>query len=66
MQDLLDQEEKLEMDREQKLLNVSDKAEKKRLEKNFGIERAKASERIKNLAKKHKNSEQAFAEKLGL
>jgi hypothetical protein len=45
---ILEEEQKKEGEREMKLREVNDEAERKRLEKIFGIERARASERIVN------------------
>jgi hypothetical protein len=45
MLDLLETEQKKEMEREEQLAEADDE-EKKRLEKVFGVERAKASNRI--------------------
>jgi transcription antitermination factor NusA-like protein len=43
---ILEEEQNNEAEREIKLKSVADEAERRRLEKIFGIERAKASERI--------------------
>jgi hypothetical protein len=45
---ILEEEQKEEALREAKLREVTDENERKRLEKIFGIERARASERIVN------------------
>jgi hypothetical protein len=66
LQVVLDEEEKDENEREAKLRKISNFEERAKLEEVFGIERAKASDRIKTLAKKHQIAEKALAEKLGL
>jgi hypothetical protein len=45
---------------------VTDESEKKRLEKIFGIERAKASERIVNASSEHERILHNGMQKLGL
>ncbi len=50
---LLEQESAAESMREQQLLATKDEVEYKRLEKIFGVERAKASERIISMSNKH-------------
>jgi Pyridoxal phosphate biosynthesis protein len=66
LKELLDTEEKIEMEREKTYQDTLVPEEKEKLDKFFGIERAKASKRIKSAAKKHKKAEKALAEKLGL
>ena len=50
---ILEEEQRQEADREVKLREVTDDQERKRLERIFGIERAKASERIVNTSTQH-------------
>ena len=50
---ILEEEQRAEADREEKMKSVHDENERKRLEKIFGIERAKASERIVNASSDH-------------
>jgi hypothetical protein len=45
---------------------ITDENERKRLEKIFGIERAKASERIVNASSEHENKIQMEMKRLGL
>lgn len=52
---LLEQETAAETIREQQLRATSDETERRRLEKIFGMERAKASERIIATSDKHDN-----------
>ena len=52
---LLEQETAAETIREQQLRATSDDTERRRLEKIFGMERAKASERIIATSDKHDN-----------
>lgn len=52
---VLEQETAAESIREQKLKQTTDEKERKRLEKIFGLERAKASERIIATSDKHDN-----------
>lgn len=52
---LLEQETAAESIREQQLKNTSDEVERRRLDKIFGMERAKASERIIATSDKHDN-----------
>jgi len=49
-----------------KLKEISDENERKRLEKIFGIERAKASERIVNASAEHERIIYAEMKSLGL
>lgn len=49
----MEEEQRNEGDREAKLRQVRDENERKRLEKIFGIERARASERIVNASTEH-------------
>lgn len=63
---ILEEEQRAEADREAKLRQVSDESERKRLEKIFGIERAKASERIVSASSQHERILNAEMEKLGL
>ena len=50
---ILEDEQKNEAEREAKLAEVTDETERRRLEKIFGIERARASERIVNASTEH-------------
>jgi hypothetical protein len=50
---ILEEEQRNEGDREAKLRQVRDENERKRLEKIFGIERARASERIVSASTEH-------------
>jgi hypothetical protein len=52
---VLEQETALESLREKQLAETVDEKERKRLEKIFGVERAKASERIIATSDKHDN-----------
>ena len=63
---ILNEEQKKEGEREAKLREVSDEAERKRLEKIFGIERAKASERIVNTSSEHEMQLTLEMRRLGL
>jgi len=45
---ILEEEQQKEAEREAKLRDITEEGERKRLEKIFGIERARASERIVN------------------
>lgn len=53
MMQILEQESAAETIREMQLKQTSDVKEKNRLEKIFGVERAKASERIVSTSEKH-------------
>lgn len=46
---LLEEEQGAENEREQVMASIEDQAERKRIEKIFGMERAKAQARIQNL-----------------
>lgn len=50
---VLEDETNAESDRENQLRNTTDETERRRLEKIFGIERAKASERIISTSDRH-------------
>ena len=63
---ILEDEQRNEADREYKLKQVADEEEKKRLEKIFGIERARASERIVNASADHERILNREMQKLGL
>lgn len=63
---ILEEEQRAEAERENKLKSVSEENERKRLEKIFGIERAKASERIVNASSEHERILNHEMEKLGL
>jgi len=54
--ELLNTEQKIEEEREKMLNNIKENEEKKRLEKIFGIERAKASARIIKLSEQHEKA----------
>jgi len=54
--ELLNTEQKIEEEREKMLDNIRDDEEKKRLERIFGIERAKASARIIKLSEQHEKA----------
>jgi len=54
--ELLNTEQKIEEEREKMLENIKDDEEKKRLERIFGIERAKASARIIKLSEQHEKA----------
>lgn len=54
--ELLNTEQKIEEEREKMLENIKDNEEKKRLERIFGIERAKASARIIKLSEQHEKA----------
>ena len=63
---ILEEEQRNEADREGKLKQVTDEEERKRLEKIFGIERARASERIVNASAEHERILNREMQKLGL
>lgn len=63
---VLEQEQRNEGERENKLREVNNDEERKRLEKIFGIERAKASERIVNASAEHEKILNKEMQKLGL
>ncbi len=63
---ILVEEQAKEAEREVKLRSVADENERNRLEKIFGIERARASERIINTSSEHENILKAEMRRLGL
>ena len=63
---ILEDEQRNEADRENKLKQVADEEERKRLEKIFGIERARASERIVSASAGHEKILNKEMQKLGL
>ena len=63
---ILEEEQKEEAQREVKLREITDENERKRLEKIFGIERARASERIVNTSTQHEIDLQNEMKRLGL
>ena len=63
---ILEEEQQKEAEREAKLREVTDEAERKRLEKIFGIERARASERIVNTSTQHEIELTKEMRRLGL
>jgi len=63
---ILEEEQRSEAERESKLREISDENERKRLEKIFGIERAKASERIVNASSEHERLLNKEMKRLGL
>lgn len=63
---ILEEEQKEEALREAKLREVTDENERKRLEKIFGIERARASERIVNTSTQHEIDLSNEMKRLGL
>ena len=63
---ILEEEQRNEAERDFKLREVTDEAEKKRLEKIFGIERAKASERIVTASTEHERILNSEMRTLGL
>lgn len=63
---ILEDEQRAEAEREHKLLEVSDPSERNRLEKIFGIERAKASERIVKTSTEHEIQLGIEMKRLGL
>lgn len=63
---ILEEEQKEEAQREMKLREVTDENERKRLEKIFGIERARASERIVNTSTQHEIDLQNEMKRIGL
>jgi len=54
--ELLNTEQKIEEEREKMLENIKSDEERKRLERIFGIERAKASGRIIKLSEQHEKA----------
>ena len=50
---ILEEEQRNEGERDYKMREVADENERKRIEKIFGIERARASERIVNASTEH-------------
>jgi hypothetical protein len=63
---ILEEEQRAEGWREAKLKEVTDPNERNRLEKIFGIERAKASERIVNTSTEHEIQLNIEMKRLGL
>ena len=63
---ILEEEQRNETGRESKLREVNDDNERKRLEKIFGIERARASERIVNASTEHEVQIRSEMRRLGL
>lgn len=63
---ILEEEQRNDAEREDKLKEIQDENERKRLEKIFGIERAKASERIVNASNEHEKIVFAEMKRLGL
>lgn len=63
---ILEEEQKNEAEREAKLREVAEENERKRLEKIFGIERARASERIVNTSTEHEVQLRTEMRRLGL
>lgn len=63
---ILEEEQRKDAEREEKLKEVKDENERKRLEKIFGIERARASERIVTTSNEHENIVFAEMKRLGL
>lgn len=66
LMEVLEQETAAESQREQQLKQTSDELERRRLEKIFGIERAKASERIISTSDRHDNILRQEMASLGL
>ena len=66
LMEVLEQETAAESQREQQLKKTSDELERRRLEKIFGIERAKASERIISTSDRHDNILRQEMASLGL
>lgn len=62
----MEEEQRAEAEREAKLKEVTDENERNRLEKIFGIERAKASERIVNASTEHERILNKEMKRLGL
>ena len=63
---ILEEEQRAEAEREAKLREVTEENERKRLEKIFGIERARASERIVNASAEHERALNSEMKRLGL
>ena len=63
---ILEEEQRNEAERENQLRQITDENERKRLEKIFGIERAKASERIVNTSAMHEQKLYKEMKRLGL
>lgn len=63
---ILEDEQRNEAEREAKLSQVTDDTERRRLEKIFGIERARASERIVNASTEHELQLRSEMRRLGL
>ncbi len=63
---LLEKEQANENERQRIYASVSDEAERQRLDKIFGIERAKASEIIRAITKEHEATLALKMEQLGL
>lgn len=66
LMDVLEQETTAESQREHQLKQTTDELERRRLEKIFGIERAKASERIIATSDRHDNILRQEMASLGL
>lgn len=63
---ILEEEQAIEAEREKQLQEISDETERKRLEKIFGIERGKASERIVSTSNEHERAIYQEMRNLGL
>lgn len=62
---MLEEEQAAENEREQTMNSISDPSEKKRIEKIFGMERAKAQARIQQISDKHDDEIKKLKEKFG-